>query len=188
MFDSTLPQRDLTGTISRMIKNAVPKDEIFSSIRNRYPEYHPDFIAKNVSAVVSEETKQKNKIPVYLLVVSIIIAVGFSLLTLISAPPQKSAALVWVVTVFFYIICIFFIAGFLRYKLAYFTTAVSLYSLFLFLEIHGWIIYPFSSILVLRMLDVVLTLLFLVLLRKSIFPNINFWGNVKKGVNKNYIF
>ncbi|MEW5843109.1 MAG: hypothetical protein AB1775_07580 [Bacteroidota bacterium] len=188
MFDATVPKKDVIETISRMIKNAVPKEEIFSSVKNRYSEFNPDVLALRISAFVSDEIKSKYKLPVYLLVVSMIVDMVFGLLSLISMPPKKLVAAVWVVSVLFYIISILFIAGFLRYKLTYFTTAVSLYSLFLLLVIHGWIVYPFSGMLVLQTLDVVLTLLFLVLLRKSIFPNINFWGNVKKGVNKNYIF
>lgn len=188
MFDSTVPKKDVIETISRMIKNAVPKDEIFSSVKNRYSGFNPDALALRISAFVSDEIKRKNKLPVYLLVASMIVDMFFGLLTLINMPPQKLITAVWVLSALFYVVHILFIVGFLRYKLAYFTTAVSLYSLFLFLVIHGWIVYPFSGMLVLQTLDVVFTLLFLALLRKSIFPNINFWGNVKKGVNKNYIF
>jgi uncharacterized membrane protein len=187
MLDKTRIPKEIENFISDSIKNGVPKSEIFAQVKSKYPNYNEDSIAKKIAAYIEEDAKRGNVIHSYnlaaLFFVSLITTFASSYTSLSSV--LQIYNLVWKIIIG--IICLFFIIGFLRFKLFYYTTAVSIYTLYLIWVIYNLIIYPISLLLIVWSIGIVLTLLYLILIRKRLFPNINFWGNVIKE-NGNYKF
>lgn len=188
MLDSTRPKKkEIKNLISELVKKSIPKKEIFNEVKNKFPDGSQDFIARETASYISQEYKNKYRYHAYLLTAILIISLIF---TIINAPTYRYE----LQNIFFrtfqvaaVIISVFFVNGFLKFKLWYYTTAVSYISLILFVFVYYWLVYPFSNILLLSSINTIATLIYLVLLRKGLFPNINFFGNVKK-VNGEYEF
>ena len=180
MIDKINPSKNVLRSISELISKNVPKQEIFLKVKLNHPELNDDVIARGIASFIPEDVKNKYRIHSYLLSLIVIINAIFSLLVPNPSRTDSQFILSWGVKVIFIIIVIFFINGFLRFKLFYYSTAVSLYSLYLLMVIYNFIVYPISAIFLIVQIGIVLTFLFLYLLRKQIFPNIGFWGNVIK--------
>ena len=186
MFDKVNPSKEVMNSISELIYQSVPKSEIFSQVKSKYPNYDQGVIAKGIASFIGEDVKRKYKIHSYLLSVFVIISTlswSISPLTLNNYSP----VFYWILRAVISLISILFIVGFLRFKLFYYTTAVSIYSINLLSLVYLWLAYPISSILVISSVGNIITLIYLYLLRKQIFPSIDYWGNVKEK-NGNYVF
>ncbi len=187
MFDRTRIPKEVEKFISDSIKNGIPKNEIFSQIKSQHPEYFEDDIAKKIAAFIDDDVKKRNVVHSYILTLLLIISFIFLIIKPITVAPLGLQIFFWSLKIIFGIIALFFIVGILRFKLFYYTTLVSLYSFYLLIVIYNLISYPISLLLVIYSIGTVLTLIYLILIRKRLFPNINFWGNVNKE-NSNYKF
>ena len=187
MFDKTNPTKAVIGDIADLTNRSIPKMEIFQQMKLKYPQYDQDSIAKGIASFIPENIKKKYRIHSYLLSLFVLIGIIFSLIIPYLPRTNLSPILFWIGRVIVLIIAIFFVNGFLRFKLFYYTTAVSLYSIYLLLVIYNLLVYPITTILLISQIGIVVTFMFLYLLRKQIFPNIGLWGNVLKE-NGNYKF
>ena len=186
MFDRVNPSKEVIKSISELIDKSVPKSEIFHQVSSKFPQCDKGAIAKGIASFIGEDVKRKYKIHSYLLAIFVIVSI-LSLSISPLNPTNYSATYYWVLRIFVSAISILFIVGFLRFKLFYYTTAVSIYSFYLLTMVYLWLVYPISFILILSSISNMVTLIYLYLLRKQVFPNIDFWGNVKKE-NGYYIF
>lgn len=180
MFDRTRIPKDVEKFISDSLINGIPKNEIFSQIKSQHPDYFEDDIAKKIASFIDDDVKKKNVIHSYILAVLLVVSLIFLSIKPITVTLLGLQIFFLFLKIFFGIIALFFIIGILRFKLFYYTTLVSLYSFYLLTVIYNLISYPISLLLVVYSVGTVLTLLYLILIRKRLFPNINFWGNVIK--------
>lgn len=187
MFDRTRIPKEVEIFISDSIKNGIPKNEIFSQIKSQHPNYFEDDIAKIIASFIDDDVKKKNVIHSYILTTLVIASLIFMFTNSATLAPQAMQIYQLTLQIFAGIASVFFIIGFLRFKLFYYTTAVSLYSLVMLRVIYNLFAYTISLLLIVSSIGIVLTLLYLILIRKLLFPNINFWGNVIKE-NGNYKF
>lgn len=187
MFDRTKISKEVEKFISDSINNGIPKSEIFSQVKSKHPEYLEEDIAKKIASFINEEVKKSNVIHSYILSALVLVSIIFAFTNSYTLAPKGLQIFYIVLKITIGIIALFFIVGFLRFKLFYYTTAVSLYTFYLILVIYNLIAYPISSLLIVWSIGIVLTLLYLILIRKRLFPNIYFGGNVIKE-NGNYKF
>lgn len=180
MIDKTNPSKEVEKYISDSIKSGVSKNEIYSQVKSKYPTYDDDSIAKKIASYIKEDVKKRNVIHTYILAIFVIISLVFGFITPSFYSSQTMQIYVWSWRIILGIIAIFFIIGFLQFKLFYYTTAVSLYSLYLVLLVYNLFVYPISLLLVISSVGTVITFIYLYLLRKRIFPNISLWGTVLK--------
>lgn len=187
MFDSTFLDKKVLKSISEMIDKSVPKNEIYQSIIKEYPHHDHDNVAKGIASFINDEIKSKNKIHSYILSVLIILTLNFSLIISPNYNPAIPKVVYWGATIIVFSLTVLLVNGILRFKLSYYTTAVSYYSFWILYIIFVCFFVPFTIILLSVIIGIIVTYFYLYLLRKQIFPNINFWGNVKKE-NGKYIF
>lgn len=187
MFDSTSLNKDVMNTISDLIKSSLSKEEVFQETISKYPHYDQESIAKGITAFISSNVKEKYKIHAYILSLFLLVSLFFAFIS----PPHRtdtiSLIFYWSGRLIFLVIAIYFIRGFINAKLWYYTTAISYYSLYILVIAYNWFVFPFSIQLILSTGLIITTFIYLYLLRSKMFPNINFWGNVKK-VEGKYIF
>lgn len=191
MFDETVEKKqrkEVWEAISEMHKNSISKFEIFNQLSGKYPDFPKDTLAKSISSFITEKVKYENRIPVYLLVASVIISIFFGVINFSFIVQKEYFVITLMAALIIWCLMILFAQGFYKYKLFFYTTAVSLYSLLIPYSVLVILFVRTSGNLVLELLITIINLLFIYLLRANIFPNINFWGNVKKDKNKNYIF
>ena len=187
MFDSTFLDKKVMKSIAEMIDRSVPKNEIYQNIILEYPHHDHDYIAKGIASFISDDIKSKNRIHSYILSILVILSLNFSLIASPNHTFTKSQIPFWGAAIIYFILTLFLVNGILRFKLAYYTTAVSYYSFWILNIILVCLFIPFSFIILLATDGIIITYLYIYLLRKHIFPNIDFWGNVKKE-NGDYIF
>ena len=187
MFDKTNPTKEVLSYISDLINHSVPKMEIFQQMKSKYPQYDQDSIAKGIASFISEDVKRKNVIHSYFLALFVVISLFFVFITPSMFTLQIVKIIDWGWKTIFGIVAIYFIIGFIRFKLFYYTTAVSLYSFYLLLLVYNLLVYPVTFILIISSIGTVITFIYLYILRRHIFPNIDLWGKVKKE-NGNYKF
>lgn len=187
MIDKTRVPKIVEKFISDSINNGVPKSEIFFQVKSQHPQYSDDDIAKKIASFINEDVKKSNAIHTYILATLVIISIIFAFTNSYTSAHKELQIFDMVWKIIIGIIGLFFIIGFLRFKLFYYTTAVSLYSLYLLWVIYLLLTYPISLLLIIFSIGTVLTLLYLIMIRKRLFPNINFGGNVIKE-NGNYKF
>ncbi|MBS3946585.1 MAG: hypothetical protein KGZ42_13860 [Melioribacter sp.] len=187
MFDRTKISKEVEKFISDSINNGIPKSEIFSQVKSQHPEYVEEDIAKKISSFINEDVKKSNAIHSYILSALVIVSIFFAFTNSYTFAPQRLQIFYMVWKIIIGIIALFFIIGFLRFKLFYYTTAVSLYTFYLILVIYNLIAYSISLLLIVWSIGIVLTLIYLILIPKRLFPNVNFGGNVIKE-NGNYKF
>lgn len=180
MFDRTRIPKDVEKFISDSLINGIPKNEIFSQIKSQHPDYFEDDIAKKIASFIDDDVKKKNVIHSYILATLVIVNLIFMFTNSATLAPQAFQIYHLTLQIFVGIASVFFIIGFLRFKLFYYTTAVSLYSLVIWIVIYNLIAYPISLLLIVSSIGTVLTFLYLILIRKRLFQNINFGGNVIK--------
>ncbi|MEW6196758.1 MAG: hypothetical protein AB1521_16550 [Bacteroidota bacterium] len=180
MIDKTNPSKEVEKYISDSITSGVPKNEIYSQVKSKYPAYDDDSVAKKIASYIKEDVKKRNVIYTYILAIFVIISLVFSFITPSFYSSQAMQIYDWSWRIIVGIIAIFFIIGFLQFKLFYYTTAVSLYSLYLVLLLYNFFVYPISLLLIISSVGTVVTFVYLYLLRKRIFPNISLWGTVIK--------
>jgi hypothetical protein len=183
----TVSDKSVMNVIERMFSNSVSKADIFNNLKYSYIRFTPESLAVKISSFITPEIKKKNRIPVYILAVVLIIRLCFSIVNFISFPQIRFIAIHWIVSIIIWSITIMFLIGFLRYKLSYYTAAVSIYT-FIVLFAAIKMFNQNGIMILLNLLCEVLTLIFLVLLRKRLFPNINLFGHVRKDGNKNFVF
>ncbi len=191
MFDETVEKKqrkEVWAAISEMHKNSISKSEIFNQLSDKYPDFPKDTLAKNISSFITEKVKYENRIPVYLLVASVLISIFFGVINFTFIVQKEYFVISLTAALIIWCLMILFAQGFYKYKLFYYTTAVSLYSLLIPYSVFVILFVRTSGNLLLELIITIINLLFIYLLRANIFPNINFWGNVKKDENKNYIF
>lgn len=181
MFDSTAPKKkEIRNLISELVNKTISKKEIYNEVTNKFPDGNRDFIAREIASYITDEVKNKFRYPAYLLTAILII----ELITMAINPLTYKNEFYNIYLITFQIavviISVFFINGFLKFKLWYYTTAVSYLSLCLLIVAYNWIARPHSSMLLLTSIYTIITLIYLIFLRKGLFPNINFFGNVKK--------
>jgi hypothetical protein len=180
MFDKTNSSKDVMKSISESINNSVPKIEIFQQMKSKYPQCDQDAIAKDIASFISEDVKRNNVIHSYILSFFVVISIIFVFITPSLYTLQVAKIFDWSWRIIIGILAIYFIIGFIQFKLFYYTTAVSLYSLYLLLIIYNLLVYPITSILIISSVGTIITFIYLYLLRNRIFPNIDLWGKVKK--------
>ncbi len=180
MFDRTNPSKVVMQSISELIDKKIPKSEVLAQVKSKHPELLEDSIAKGIASFIPVSIKKKFRFHSYLLSLFVLIKIIFILIIPYQQKNDLSLIFLWSGRIIAVIIAIFFINGFLRFKLFYYTTAVTLYSLFLLSVIYNLIAYPISLILVISQIGTIVTFLFLYILRKQLFLNIDLWGNVLK--------
>ncbi|MCX6168117.1 MAG: hypothetical protein NTX65_02170 [Ignavibacteriales bacterium] len=187
MFDSTFLDKKVMKSIAEMIDKSVPKNEIYQHIIKEYPNHDHDYIAKGIASFINDNIKSKNKIHSYILSIFVILSLNFCLILFPNYAPTISKVVYWGTAIIYFILTLFLVNGILRFKLAYYTTAVSYYLFWILSIIFVWLFIPFTIMHILLTIGIMITYLYIYLLRKHIFPNIDFWGNVKKEKG-NYIF
>jgi hypothetical protein len=187
MFDVTVPDKNVMDNIARMMNNSVSKADIFNSLKYNYIQFTQESLAVKISSFIASEVKQKFKIPVDLLAAVITIRLFSSIVSFLSSPQLKFSLLHWVIAIAVWSVILILMTGILRYQLSSYSRAISLYSIVILLEVIRHVSQP-SPLGFLDLIGEILILIFLLLLRKKIFPNINLWGHVLKDANKNFIF
>ena len=174
-------------SIAEMIDKSIPKNEIYQHIITEYPNHDHDYIAKGIASFINDDIKSKNKIHSYILSIFVILSLNFSLILYPNYAPTIPKVVYWGTAIIYFILTLSLVSGILRFKLAYYTTAVSYYLFWIISIIVVWLFIPFSLIMLLVTIGIIITYLYIYLLRKHVFSNIDFYGNVKKESN-NYIF
>lgn len=178
--------KTLLKSIPDMIQKVGSKTEVFNQLKESLPTHQLGSLAKRIAAVATDDTKKQNRIPVYLLILLTLINFLQGILNY-TANANHYTIVHLISVIIVSIIYILFLYGFARIKLFAFTTAVSLYTIGLVLSLYNLFFHP-HSIQTLSFVGNIITLIFLHLLRKKIFPEITFWGSVKTDKEKKYIF
>lgn len=132
MFDETVEKKqrkEVWEAISEMHKNSISKSEIFNQLSDKYPDFPKDTLAKSISSFITEKVKYENRIPVYLLVASVIISIFFGVINFSFIVQKEYFVITLMAALIIWCLMILFAQGFYKYKLFFYTTAVSLYSL-----------------------------------------------------------
>ncbi len=187
MFDSTKPSKQIMNLISGLIAKQISKQEIFRQVAEENPALNHDSIAIALSSIIKSEEKRKYKFHAYVLSLLFLVNIIFVLLLMPQRHGDSSLIFYWIGRIFVLFLSFLFINGFLHFKLWWYTTAISYYSLWVILIIYYWFTFPLSNILIISSISTIVLFLYLYFLRMKLFPNINFWGKVIK-VNGKYLF
>ena len=182
----TISDKAILDSIPQLIQKTGSKTEVFNQLKESLPSYQLSSLARRVAAFTTDDAKKQNRFPVYLLILLTLINFLQGILNYTANAKYYSIEhLIFVIIAS--IIYVLFLYGFVRIKLFAFTTAVSLYSIGLVLSLYNLYFHP-HSIQTLGFIGNIITIIFLHLLRKKIFPEITFWGSVKTNKEKNYVF
>lgn len=99
----------------------------------------------------------------------------------------KIPVIIIIVTVFSTILEFLWVYGFIKFKLFAYTTAISLWSLNI-ICFFIYFLYNINGMTIFDLIYISIILIFLQLLRNALFPEINFWGNVRMDKTLKYIF
>lgn len=189
MFDTiSVYDKSILKSIPRMIRETGSKTEVYNRLKDKIPEYQNNSLARRIAAYTTDEIQKKFRTPVYILVllcaIYAISELGSLYVTfkhnLLAFPVLFVAALILGLT-------IVFIFGFLKYKLFAYTTAISLCSLsFISIAINLFFTPDLQT--AVSFVHTIITIMFLHFLRKNLFPEITFWGNVRSDKEKVFKF
>ena len=189
MFDTvSVYDKSILKSIPRMIEETGSKTEVYNRLKDKIPEYQNNSLARRIAACTTDEMKKKFSIAVYLLVLLCSIYAISELSSLyVTFKHDLFTFPVIFVTSLIVGLTLAFIWGFLKYKLFAYTTAISLCSLS-FISITINLFYTPDLQTAVSFIHTIITITFLHFLRKNLFPEITFWGNVRSDKDKEFKF
>lgn len=189
MFDTvSVVDKSVLKEIPDMVRECGSKMEVYNRLKDKIPGYQNNSLARRIAAVTTEETRSKNKIPVLLLILQTVISVIFAIANLIKfVPANMFTTPILIIAALYLIVTALFIYGYASCKLFVYSTAISLYSLSVAVTLALMLFKPETKTAI-SLFSSAIILVFLTLLRKSIFPEITFWGNVKPDKETDFKF